>query len=198
MRRLMSGAMVAACAVATLAACQPRGASGGGIASGGIAGDTLRGLVTIVGNEPVTTVMIAVRGAVGDAGTGSGQQSNGALGGTSYALTGASLPLLRNVVGLEIMVEGRRTSERAAEGSPAGVPVFDVRRFVVRAANGVSAIDGTVISRGGAFSLRMADSSEVLMPALPASLKRVVGARVWVAGRVDAPAESYGVIALSR
>jgi hypothetical protein len=161
------------------AGCQRPIASAGATTTGSAATDSVRGVLTLVGSEPGAVLVIAApRG-----------------GGEAVALAGAQTALLARAVGVELVAFGRRTGTRNSAATPRGAVVFNATSFVVRAVDGVPATDGVVVSSGGVFSLRLADGRVVPAPMLPASLRRMVGARVWLAGALDATPQSYGVIA---
>ncbi len=140
--------------------------------------DSVRGVLTLVGSEPGTVLFIAAPAGGVDA----------------VALTGAQVELLRRVVGLEIVITGRRTGQLVIGAAARGVAEFDVSQFVVRSAEDVAAHDGVVVGKTGAFLLRLADGQELPIASLPSSLRRMIGARVWLAGPLDAAPQSYGVI----
>lgn len=142
-------------------------------------GDTTRGIVTEVGNAPITTLLLVPVDSTRD----------------RVALAGAALPMLRNAVGLEIVVRGRLTNDRVAAASPRGVPVFAVKQFEVRAADGQPAHDGIVTLNRNQFSLRLGDGRMVRVVAMPTLLRDKVGARVFLVGKLDQPPLSYGILA---
>ncbi len=165
--------------VLATAGCQRGVVAAGGTAGGATPADSVRGILTLVGNEPGAVLLItAPRG-----------------GGEAVSLVGAQSVMLARAVGVEVVAFGRRTGARNPAAGPRGAVVFNAASFVVRAADGVPATDGLVVSSGGVLSLRLADGRVVPAPMLPASLRRMVGARVWVAGPLDAPPQAYGVIA---
>jgi len=90
--------------------------------------------------------------------------------------------LLRRFAGLEVMVRGA-----------GGTGAFGVREVRVRASNGVPAVDGVLDRRGGAYVLVTREGT-LPLPHLPDALRRMVGGRVWLAGPLDRPPESFGVL----
>lgn len=148
-----------------------------------VARDTLRGVVSLVGSEPLTTFVLTRT-----------DRSRVALDASGNAGAAA----VRNVVGLDIMVRGARTDARAVGGSPQPLPAFRVDEFIVRAADGARAYDGVVMRESGTFFLRLADGSRIGAPKLPVTLQRQIGARVFVAGPLDAPPIAYGIIAANQ
>ena len=139
--------------------------------------DTARGTLMETGSEPNTMMVLQT------------------ADGTGIVLGGPSLALLRRVAGLEVMVEGTRTNERAAVPTPGDARVFAVERFVVRAADGVPAVDGIVTVDRGQYWLVLADGRRMEARALPAELRtKNGGARVFLAGPLDRAPVAYGVI----
>ena len=72
--------------------------------------DSVRGTLLLVGNEPVATLLLAAIDRNSE----------------PVAVTGALMPVLRRVIGLEIVLFGHKTGARAPDASPRGAPVFDV------------------------------------------------------------------------
>lgn len=141
--------------------------------------DTVRGIIQVVGNEPASVVVLTT-----------GTAEVGAL----VSLAGASLPLLRGLAGLELMVAGRRTARVDYAAAPAGAPVFEVDQFRVRAVDGVAALDGVLERDGDRHYLRMIDGVRRAIAALPTTLAAQVGARIYLAGPLDRSPTAYGVI----
>lgn len=142
-----------------------------------VGSDTVRGVIQIVGNDPVTTVLLVPRDTTRP----------------PVALRGEVLPVLRQASGLEVMVRGQRTAARDVGASPAGVPVFAVTDFVVRAADGVTAEDGVLERRGTGYVLRQRDNTVRDIGTLPLALRDAVGARIYLVGSLSAPS-SWGVL----
>jgi hypothetical protein len=172
-----------------LASCRSRvdnevaaGNADGGAATTGhtLSADTLRGIIVESGPAPNTTLLLQPPA------------------GERFVLRGSALALLRRVVGLEVQVEGRRTGERDATSSPRGAGVFDVDRFVVRAADGIAAHDGVVRIEREMYWLALQDGRKLASPNLPVALRTKPGARVFLAGPLDRPPASYGIIAEAR
>ena len=126
--------------------------------------DPLRGTVAVAGSEPLTQVVL--RTAEGD-----------------VVLAGARR-VLERVAGLEVAVEGARE----ADGR------FRVERMEVRASAGVPAADGTLAREGERWVLVTAGGRRLAVARLPAPLRGKAGARVWLAGPLDRPPDSWGVI----
>jgi len=128
------------------------------------AADTVRGTVAEVGSEPGTWMVLRTPG------------------GAVVRLDGER-PLLRAVVGLEVMVRGTPAAGGLA-----------VRELRVRSSNGVAAVDGVLERRGGGYVLVTSERGTLPVPHLPAALRGMVGARVWLAGPLDRAPDSSGVI----
>lgn len=139
-----------------------------------------RGLVSVVGSEPATAVLLTAEGHA------------------PVALVGEQATLLRAVAGLEVEVTGYPAGGAAVPAAPPGTDVVDVLRFTVVAHEGVAAVDGTIERDGGTFYLRLADGRRVATPALPPLLRDRVGARVYLAGPLDAPPRAWGIIRAER
>lgn len=92
-------------------------------------------------------------------------------------------PSLRRVAGLRIAVIGERSGARLA-----------VRRFIVLAANGVSATDGIIAADGESIVLVTPDGTRHRLVNPPPLLRANVGHRAWVSGPLDREAVAYGII----
>ena len=142
--------------------------------------DTARGIVRRIGPDPVSRLALFPVGA-----------DNGA----PLALTGAQQIELAAAEGLEVMVSGAKTTERAMEVSPGGAVVFRVRRFAVRAAEGVEAHDGVLVKAGERVYLEIAPGKRVPVVNLPAALNAKIGARVFLVGPLTRAPQAFGVLA---
>ena len=141
--------------------------------------DTARGVIAVVGNEPVSAVMLTLTSAE-----------------ATLVLVGEpSVNQLRKLAATEVTISGRRTSEVDRTASPRGSLVFRVQRFLVRAVDGTPAEDGELRSTAAGFVLRRVDGSELKLSALPPALESRVGARIFLAGALDRAPVAYGVIA---
>jgi len=138
--------------------------AGGSDLAGRTRGDSVRGVVTIVGAEPARQVVLRVDG-------------------NNIALSGMATSGLGRLAGTEVVVRGVKIT-------PRDIVVSD---YLVRASDGVPAWDGTLDEGGG---LRLTDGSgRKRLPSVPAALRGMVGARVWVAFKEgSATADSYGII----
>lgn len=125
-------------------------------------GDSVRGVLAFAGTEPARQVVLRQ----GDA---------------TISLSGMATTGLSKLVGTEIVVRGVQVTPRDVV----------VNSYVVRAANGVPALDGTIEESG---ALRLTDGSGVRRVPLPAEVRGMVGTRVWVAIK-NGGAVAGGVIA---
>ncbi|MEO7363188.1 MAG: hypothetical protein ABI120_22840 [Gemmatimonadaceae bacterium] len=141
--------------------------------------DTARGVVRRVGNDPLSVLVLT-------SGTGANTRV--------WALAGPSLPQLERAAGLEISVAGELTTERNMLASPRGAPVFQVRHFFVRAADGQPAVDGVLNSQNGTFFLIAANGVRHDVPNLPAALRAQIGARIFLVGPLDRAPSGFGVL----
>lgn len=142
-----------------------------------LAPDTARGIVRIVGNDPMTALVLSSSNTDTDV----------------LSLTGAARELLRNVVGAEIVIFGRQTSDQDLIASPRGVPRFIVDSFFVRASDGTPATDGVLEEVSGRYQLRLSNGERKAIVALPDALRRHVGSRLYIVGAVERPS-AWGVI----
>lgn len=166
------GALLAAAPLASGIACH-RARTSAGVPSA-TAADSARGIVQVTGSEPVTSVVLSAPGGY-------------------VALQGAEADRLRPLAGVEAVAMGTRLSAPTSPGSRAGDAMI-VARFVVRAVDGVPAIDGVVASVGSGFAIVTADGVRHAAPHLPTPLQSRVGARVYLAGPLGSPPTAYGVI----
>lgn len=161
------------------AAASGSGAAAGRPAPGGpshatsirpVAGaDTLRGIVKVVGGGIDAHPVVAPHG-----------------GGATVTLTGPHAATLRKVSGTEVWITGSR------QGA-----TMTVDRFLVRAVNGVPAMDGTVTARDGGFALMITgEHVEHPLGHPPTALRSHVGHRVWITGPLESDALTFGVIDL--
>lgn len=131
----------------------------------------LRGVVAVVGAEPMTEVVLR-----GDAGR-------------SVRLVGAAQEELRRLSGVEVWVRGRLVP------GPTPRPSLEVARYAVLSVGGVPARDGVIAAASGQWYLVTLDGTwHRLPPGAPAALRAQLGARVWVSGRDTNQIASFGVI----
>ena len=138
-------------------------------ASGRSRGDTVRGVVTLVGTEPARQVVL--------------RADNGA---TTISLSGMATTGLSKLAGAELMVRGVKIT-------PRDVVVAD---YVVRAMNGVPTLDGRLEGDADGWWLELSDGSgRKRLASPPTPLRELEGARVWIAvGSGASPTRTYGVI----
>jgi hypothetical protein len=129
--------------------------------------DTARGVVRVVGSAPVNvSVVLAPEGST-----------------ERIRLTGRGATALRALGGVDVVVRGTRTSSGE----------LDVQSFTVRSVNGEPAVDGVLVADGSALAIET-DSGRRRIGSPPDALRGLVGARVWITGRLDSGAITYGVI----
>jgi hypothetical protein len=169
MRRSLLGVIVAtAVAAAIVPGCQRVQQS----AALPVMGDTLRGVVQLVGSEPNNTVQLRLSA------------------GRVVSLSGSELGALRMAAGIEVMTHG---AVDAATGA------FAVDRFAVRAVDGMAAVDGWLTAAAaGRFTLRLADGKEQALVGVPPGLAPQVGARVFWVGPFDRAPSAYGLLSVPR
>ena len=160
----MRRALVLSCALAAVACA--RGAPAAGTPAAAPAADSLRGTVEVVGSEPATSIALLMDG-----------------GARAVTLEGER-PLLDRLAGLEV----------AVWGAPLRPGVFRVGRVAVRASGGVAAVDGVLARAGAGWVLVTDDGRRLPVARLPEVLRAKAGARVWLAGPLDRPPDSSGVI----
>jgi len=152
------------CVLAALACT--RGAPAAAGAAAPAAADSLRGTVAVVGSDPGTSVALLMDG-----------------GRRAVTLEGER-PLLDRLAGLEV----------AVWGAPVRAGVFRVDRVAVRASGGVAAVDGVLAREGAGWVLVTEEGRRLPVPHLPQVLRGMEGARIWIAGPLDRPPNSSGVI----
>jgi len=164
----MRHALVVSCALAAVACARGAPAPAGAATSAGteVRVDTLRGMIEVVGSEPATSVALLLDG-----------------GARAVTLQGER-PLLDRLAGLEVAVWGALVRPG----------VFRVDRVTVRASGGAAAVDGVLAREGGGWVLVTEDGRRLPVPHLPEALRGMAGARVWLAGPLDRPPDSSGVI----
>ena len=140
------------------------------------AGDTIRGVVSITGSDPLSVLVVVPRR------------------GDAVVPTGADVAQLRTLTGVEVTLAGALTDECLPEGGPRGARVFAVTQFAVRAMNGVSAVDGTLQQDGEVWILATSDGRRIPIVGLPQALANQAGARVYFVGSLDKAPQAYGII----
>ena len=141
--------------------------------------DTARGIIRRIGADPLSRLALFPTAASGFA---------------PLALSGAVQAELAAAEGLEVMITGTLTSERAMDVAPGGYLVFSVRRFVVRAADGVEAHDGVLRRLGGRLYLETSPGERRPIVHLPTALQDQVGARIFLVGSLERAPIAFGVL----
>ncbi len=141
--------------------------------------DTARGIIRRIGADPLSRLALFPTAASGFA---------------PLALSGAVQAELAAAEGLEVMITGTLTSERAMDVAPGGFLVFSVRRFVVRAADGVEAHDGVLRRLGGRLYLETSPGERRPIVHLPTALQDQVGARIFLVGSLERAPIAFGVL----
>ena len=138
----------------------------GGGPGGRARGDTIRGVVTLLGVAPAQQVVL--------------RTNNGE---TTVSLSGMATSGLARYAGMELMVRGVMVT-------PRDVVVSD---YVIRTVDGVPAWDGKL---AGGNTLLMSDGSgRQRVPAMPAALRESEGTRVWIAVKPGTSAVyRYGIM----
>ncbi len=139
-------------------------------------GDTVRGVLSMVGSEPGAVLVLAPRK------------------GDVVVPRGGDVTQLRTLVGLEVTLAGTMTGDCVSEGGPRGARVFEMTQFAVRAMNGAAAVDGVLVREGESWLLATSDGRRQPIPVLPGSLAQQEGARVYFVGTLDGIISAYGVI----
>ena len=139
-----------------------------------VARDSVRGVLSVVGAEPLTALLLSPVG-----------------GGAAVAIEGSQEALMRGLSRLEVTAMGRMTSRRSP-ASPMS-SVFEADTFVVRAADRVEAHDGLLARDGDRFVL-LRGESRIAAAFLPVALRSRLGARVYLVGPLDRPPVAYGII----
>lgn len=100
-------------------------------------------------------------------------------------ITGDLSATIGKLSGTEVWASGTRD----ASGSLAAT------EFVVRAVDGVPAIDGTLVARdGGKLAIVTRDHTEHPITNPPPALAARVGQRVWITGPLETGAVTFGVV----
>jgi hypothetical protein len=133
--------------------------------AGPMAADTARGIVEVVGAEPMSWVSLRTD-------TGPVQ------------VEGAAAESLRRASGVEVWVSGSRGEDGR----------FLVEAFRVRSVDGVEATDGVLQVDGDGIVLVTTEGERLPFTPVPTGLRALEGRRVWVAGRPGAEPRSWGAL----
>ena len=141
----------------------------GGVNGKGVAkGDTIRGVVTLVGTGAAKQVVLRTIG-----------------GASTVTLSGMATNGLAQLAGTEIMVRGLKTSPRD----------IVVLSYVVRAVGGIPAWDGVLQLTGGQWMLRLTEGGFKKVANVPEVLRSRPGARIWMSIRSGSSRpEAFGAI----
>jgi hypothetical protein len=156
---VLAGAAVTA--VALGGGCHP--AVDGGAA--GVPPDTARGVVAVVGADPLTAVQLQARDGL-------------------LSLEGPALDGLRLADGVEVWARGRRLEDGRME----------VDAFRVRAVDGEAAADGVLDVADGVAALVGPDGDRVAFTSLPEGIRELAGRRVWIVGHPGGPVLAWGLL----
>ena len=96
------------------------------------------------------------------------------------------------VEGLEVAFWGTRRG--AAARAPGVSCTLTVERFAVRAADGIAAVDGTLLMLGNSYALELASGARLALRQVPPALRPMIGARIFWAGPLDRAPAAYGVL----
>lgn len=138
--------------------------------------DTVRGVLRRIGADPLAQWVLTP------------------AAGAAVIVEGPLVSSLEALDGLEVVVGGTLSSTARAGAGATPLRVFVGERYLVRAAEGRAALDGTVVRQGDVFALRLADGRTIATPFLPPALRASIGARVWIAGPLDRDPAGYGVL----
>lgn len=127
--------------------------------------DTLRGVVSVTGADPITRVVLR---------THSG----------SVVLEGETAATLRTMGGLEVWVAGRRELDAP----------LHVDSFRVRGLDGMRAADGILESDGQDVVLVTADGERLRYGPAPPALRDLAGHHVWIAATPGRRPQQWGAI----
>lgn len=126
--------------------------------------DTARGVVAVVGADPLTRVVLR------------------APGGT-VEVRGPEASTLRRLAGVEVRVSGERK-----DGG------IDASSFRVRSASGFPAEDGILTVQGDVGILTGPEGERVRHRPIPLALRQLAGQHVWVAGLPGETPEAWGLV----
>ena len=127
--------------------------------------DTARGLIAVVGSQPMTRVTL--------------RESDG----RTITVSGAHAGALSRLAGIDVWVGGRRSGTELVATD-----------FVVRAVEEIPAIDGRLAERRGALVLIRRDGGSIALRSAPAALRAHLGRRVWVTRSAAGEVLSFGLI----
>ncbi|MDB4914857.1 MAG: hypothetical protein JWM95_2501 [Gemmatimonadetes bacterium] len=138
--------------------------------------DTVRGVLSTVGSEPIVEVVITP------------------AAGEKFVIVGGQTARLRSLGKVEVMLAGRYPGLRSMTAAPRGLRAFEADKFTVRSADGVPAYDGVVVKEADHYFLISSNGHRWPADHMPEMLRRLPGARVFLAGPLDRDPVSYGII----
>jgi hypothetical protein len=133
--------------------------------SAAIEADSLSGVVSVTGTAFEQQLVLRSRNSV-----------------TALSAATSDSAALSRMGGVEVLVVGRRTPDR-----------FWVERFSALNVAGSPVVDGFVRNDGGRLVLETTRGALPLGNP-PTALRGMIGARVWIGGRLDTGPNTYGVI----
>lgn len=138
--------------------------------------DSIRGTIGLVGSDPSAEVTIT-------------------HGDTVVVVRSTGIATLRRAAGLDVVIRGRRTSERTFTASPRGSAIFEAVSFSVRAAQDEPAVDGVLDIQHGMFFLTTPEGTRVNVPSLPVPLRAEIGSRIYLVGSLSGGVTAFGILA---
>jgi hypothetical protein len=130
-------------------------------------GDSVRGTVTLVGNAPARHAVL--------------KDAHGSI----ITLSGMATSGLAGLEGAEVVARGVRVTPRDVV----------VSGYLVRAVDGVPAWDGRLEESADGWALQLTDGSGRKRISAPsATLRALVGARVWISMRAGNTPTAFGVV----
>ncbi|MCU0634477.1 MAG: hypothetical protein MUE41_06355 [Gemmatimonadaceae bacterium] len=132
-------------------------------------GDSIRGIVAVVGSAPMTQVVVRL------------------TDGSTVTLNGMAASDIGRVAGTEVMVRGVRTTPMEMVAA----------EFAVRTVEGMPAADGMLVATSDGLVLLGRDGTRRQVSNAPPSLRALAGARVWIAGSLERPT-AFGRISRGR
>ena len=142
--------------------------------------DSLRGVIVVTGNEPLSRVTIEAEGETWLV--------------DSAASPSTPLSELRGAAGLEVTLVGVADSTRRPGGGPVPMRSFRLLRFFVRAVDGQPAVDGILVQEPSGALLRLSDGTSLPIAEVPPALASQIGARIYWAGSTAEAPMAYGVL----
>ena len=143
--------------------CNRASAKNNGVPVVSASDTTVRGVVRVVGADPMTQVIVRPN----DAGQGVG-------------IAGALRPEVGSLEGVEVSVTGPAIANRP----PSPPRAVDVQRYEILSVGGLPAHAGVLMPKGDAMWLAGSRDTLELIGPTPTALARLAGTKVYVAGQV--------------